>query len=86
MFRSLVNSQFSIVNSKIFSKKFSPASPLVIGFKRENPVGSGEDGQAVKLELWVVEEGRETFTLRIILAVFNEAQPSRTSASRKAQG
>jgi len=73
-------------SAKIFSKKFSPPSSLVIGFKRENSVSSGEDGQAVKLELWVVERGRAAFALRVILAAFNEAQAPLISVLKKAQG
>jgi hypothetical protein len=55
-----------------FFKKISTELSLVIGFKQENSMSSGEDGQAVKLELWVVEEGHAAFALRVILAAFNE--------------
>jgi len=69
-----------------FLKKFSTELPVVIGFKPEKPLGSGEDGQAVKLEFWVVETGRAAIALRVILAVFNELRPRCAPVSRKAQG
>jgi hypothetical protein len=82
---SLVNRQFSIVNSKIFTKKLSTKPPLVIGFKTENPAGPGEDGQAVKLELWVVEKGGAALLLHAILAALKEARIPRVSVLKKAQ-
>ncbi len=59
---------------------------LVIGFKQENSMSSGEDGQAVKMELWVMEKGHAAFALRAILAAFNEARASLISVLKKAQG
>jgi len=67
-------------------KKFPAGFSLVIGFKQENSACSGEDGQAVKLELWVVEKGHAAFALRVNLAVFNTVRASYAPASRKAQG
>jgi hypothetical protein len=55
-----------------FLRKFSMQSSLVIGFKQENSMGTREDGQAVKMELWVMEKGHAAFALRAILAAFNE--------------
>jgi hypothetical protein len=55
-------------------KNFSTDFLLVIGFKRENSPGIGENIQIVKMELWAVEKGCRIFNVVVLLPVLNRIE------------
>lgn len=69
-----------------FMKKFFTDRPFVIGFKRENSPGIGENIQIVKMELWAMEKACGIFNIVILLPVLNRIELSLTEPLKKAQG